>query len=308
MNYFDFTSLKTIPRWIILLIDTCLMAWAFSTAYFFVQDFSVSRVIQPEFASLLFTYTLLALFVLYGLRTYTGLVRYTNTADIARILSTTLLTTLSFGILLWMGATPLVKLSFPEIWKLLVLNWCLSTLVLILLRLTTKQVYYFLAASHGVHKTKVAIYGTDHRAIMVRQALRSLSQPGVQVVAFVDQARARLRSTIEQCKVYHIKDLIKLKEKHQVSQLFLVKEQLDSRDKQVLIERCLRLGIKVMTVPPVQQWISGQISPRQVQSLRIEDLLERKPIVINNQRVSKDLRGKRILVTGAAGSIGSEIV
>ena len=87
-----------------------------------------------------------------------------------------------------------------------------------------------------------------------------------------------------------------------------MREQLDSRDKQVLIERCLRLGIKVMTVPPVQQWMAGQINPRQVQRLRIEDLLERKPIVIDNRQVSADLRGKRILVTGAAGSIGSEIV
>src|SRR5690606_3421881 len=158
-------------------------------------------------------------------------------------------------------------------WKLLVLNWCLSTLTLILLRLTTKQVYHFFAASQSTQKTKVAVYGTDHRAIMVAQALRSLPQPRIQVVAFVDHVRSRLRSTIEQCNVYHIKDLIKLKEKHRVSELFLVKEQLDSRDKQVLIERCLRLGIKVMTVPPVQQWMSGQISPKQVQSLRIEDLL-----------------------------------
>lgn len=308
MNYFDFSNLRTIPRWVILLIDMSLMAWAFTTAFFFVQDFSVSRVIQPAFASLIFTYTLLSLLVLYLLRTYTGLVRYTNTADIARILSTTLLTTISFGALCWLGFIPVANLTFQEIWKLLVLNWCLSTLTLILLRLTTKQVYHFFAASQSTQKTKVAVYGTDHRAIMVCQALRGLPQHRIQVVAFVDHVRARLRSTIEQRKVYHIKDLIKLKEKHQVSQLFLMKEQLDSRDKQILIERCLRLGIKVMTVPPVQQWMSGQISPRQVKRLRIEDLLEREPIVINNQRVSRDLKGKRILVTGAAGSIGSEIV
>ncbi len=296
------------PRWIILLIDTGLMTWAFFIAYFFVQDFSVSGLLKPAFIPLLSIYAFFSLITLYLLRTYKGLVRYTNTADIARILITTLFTSLSFGFLLWIGWVPFVNLSFQENWKLLVLNWCISTLTLILLRLATKQLYYFFAAHHGDQKTKVAVYGTDHRAIMVAQALRGLPQPRIQVTAFVDHARARLRSTIEQCNVYHIKDLIKLKEKHHVSQLFLVKEQLDSRDKQVLIERCLRLGIKVMTVPPVQQWMSGQINPKQVQRLRIEDLLERKPIVINNQLVSRDLKGKRILVTGAAGSIGSEVV
>src|SRR5690606_20462937 len=122
MNYFDFSSLRTIPRWIILLIDTCVMAWAFSTAYFFIHNFSISRVIQREFTLVLLVYTVLSVLVLYALRTYTGLVRYTNTADIARILGTTLLTTSSFGVLCWIGVVPSSKLSLQGIWKLLILN------------------------------------------------------------------------------------------------------------------------------------------------------------------------------------------
>src|SRR5690606_14292546 len=159
MNYFDFRSLRTLPRWIILLIDTGLMAWAFTTAYFFVHDFAVARIVAPAFVSLLFVYTLISLSVLFVLRTYRGLVRYTNTADIARILTTTLLATSSLGFLLWMEWAPGMELSFQAVWKLLVLNWCISTLTLILLRLATKQLYYFFAAYHGEQKTKVAIYG-----------------------------------------------------------------------------------------------------------------------------------------------------
>lgn len=285
------------------------MAMAFSVAYFFVRAFSLAHLFHPEFIGLVLIYVPICVFMLYTLRTYTGLVRYTNTADIARISATTSLASLVFGIVLFVDRTSLLSLSSERIWGLLIFNWCLSTLVLILLRLATKRIYYLFTVNYqDKDKIKAAMYGTDRRAMMIRQALESLQNPNIQVVAYVDHIRSRLKSTIEQRKVYHIKDLAKLREKHGVTQLFLVKEQLDHRDKQVLIERCLRLNIKVMTVPPIQEWIAGQITPKQVQRLRIEDLLQREPIVINNRRVRQDLRGKRVLVTGAAGSIGSEIV
>src|SRR5690606_27614568 len=67
-------------------------------------------------------------------------------------------------------------------------------------------------------------------------------------------------------------------------------------------------NIKVVTVPPFNKWIYGKLNLKQMKDLNIEDLLQREPIVINNSKISNDLSGKRILVTGAAGSIGSEIV
>jgi FlaA1/EpsC-like NDP-sugar epimerase len=85
-------------------------------------------------------------------------------------------------------------------------------------------------------------------------------------------------------------------------------EQLDGSDKKMVIEKCLQFGIKVLTVPPSDQWIYGKLSLKQIQELRIEDLLQREPIIINNEKISSELSGKRILITGAAGSIGSEIV
>ena len=81
-----------------------------------------------------------------------------------------------------------------------------------------------------------------------------------------------------------------------------------NKRKQAALENCLALGIQVLTVPPSDQWIYGKLNPLQIKDLKIEDLLQRKPIKIDNTRISEDLRGKRVLVTGAAGSIGSEIV
>jgi FlaA1/EpsC-like NDP-sugar epimerase len=74
------------------------------------------------------------------------------------------------------------------------------------------------------------------------------------------------------------------------------------------VDLCLENEIKVLTLPPVRSWINGQLSSKQLQNIKIEDLLEREPIEIHNEIISEQLRGKRVLVTGAAGSIGSEIV
>ena len=111
-----------------------------------------------------------------------------------------------------------------------------------------------------------------------------------------------------QKKIFHIDDLLKLKTKHQVEKLIIVNEDLGLKSKKQIIDKCLSYNIKVVTVPPFNKWIYGKLNLKQMKDLNIEDLLQREPIVINNTKISHDLEGKRILITGAAGSIGSEIV
>src|SRR5690606_31821156 len=93
-----------------------------------------------------------------------------------------------------------------------------------------------------------------------------------------------------------------------IQEMLISNENLDERDKRMVIERCIRAGVKVLTIPPVKNWLSGKLTKKQIQKLRIEDLLQRRPITIDQRKVKGDLFGKRVLVTGAAGSIGSEIV
>jgi FlaA1/EpsC-like NDP-sugar epimerase len=96
--------------------------------------------------------------------------------------------------------------------------------------------------------------------------------------------------------------------KTKIDQVIISNDLLTSKEKQFVIDRCLALSVKVLTVPPSDQWIYGKLCLTQMKDLKIEDLLQRDPIVINNNKIFSELSGKRILVTGAAGSIGSEIV
>jgi FlaA1/EpsC-like NDP-sugar epimerase len=90
--------------------------------------------------------------------------------------------------------------------------------------------------------------------------------------------------------------------------MIIMNHHLDEQSKKTALEACLALGIQVLTVPPSDQWIYGKLNMQQIKDLKIEDLLQRKTIQIDTTRISEDLQGKRVLITGAAGSIGSEIV
>src|SRR5690606_7872035 len=155
---------------------------------------------------------------------------------------------------------------------------------------------------------RVLIFGSDQNAVLVKQALNNDSEINYVVEGFVSTDRSMLNSYLAQKKVYHIKDLPKLKKEKQIQEMLITNENLDARDKRIVIERCIRLGIKVLTIPPFKNWLSGKLTKKQIQKLRIEDLLQRQPIVIDQKCVKNDLHGRRVLVTGAAGSIGSEIV
>ncbi|HZX59402.1 MAG TPA: nucleoside-diphosphate sugar epimerase/dehydratase, partial [Mucilaginibacter sp.] len=145
-------------------------------------------------------------------------------------------------------------------------------------------------------------------AVLVKQALEASAKTNFAVVGFIDDNGKKIDKEIQQVRVYHIDKLAKLKEKHNVDKLIIMNHNLDEQVKKSALEKCLALGIQVLTVPPSDQWIYGKLNLQQIQDLKIEDLLQRKPIQIDNSSISEDLCGKRVLVTGAAGSIGSEIV
>jgi FlaA1/EpsC-like NDP-sugar epimerase len=124
----------------------------------------------------------------------------------------------------------------------------------------------------------------------------------------VDDNPNRVDKYIEQKRVYHVDEVEQLKKKLKVDKLVVVSDDLKTPNRKTTINKCIELGIEVITVPPTDQWLYGKLRKSQIQELKIEDLLQREPIVLGNSQVAQDLAGKRVLVTGGAGSIGSEIV
>lgn len=300
---------KTVPRWAILLLDLFILTWSFVLSFFIARQFNFHDIVRGHFFVYTAVYSLIVLPVFFLMRIHTGLIRYSDTRDMLKIFSAMLIATVTYVAVAYLILGPLMNIRDRQLGLVMLINFFIATSVLIMLRISVKSMYFMLMRKmRDVDTVRVLIYGSDQNAIMAKQALENSTESKFVIVGFIDTNRSKLNSYIERKRVYHVKDLPALKDRYAVDQLIFVKDNMGSRDKKVIVERCLRLGIKVLTVPPASEWVSGRLRIQQIKNLRIEDLLQRAPIKINNDRICDDLCGKRILITGAAGSIGSEIV
>ncbi|TCK85288.1 polysaccharide biosynthesis protein [Albibacterium bauzanense] len=300
---------RTLPRWVIFIVDLIIISWSFSFSYFIVERFEFNDMVRGHYLIYISLFCLIASPVIYFLRLHTGLLRYSNTQDMLRIFVAVLTFSIVFLVASFLFVQPILHIQLLNLFSILIINFFITSSLLIMLRIFAKAAFYVMIRRYGnKERINVLIYGSDKNAVLVKQALESNSDANYVVEGFIDVDRTRLNSYMEQKKVYHFKELTVLNAKKNIDQIIVINELLGERDKKVVIERALRLGIKVITVPPAGTWLSGKLDRKQMQKLRIEDLLQRKPIRIDQTRVSNDLTGKRVLVTGAAGSIGSEIV
>ncbi|MFB5944605.1 polysaccharide biosynthesis protein [Albibacterium profundi] len=300
---------RTLPKWMIFVVDMVIISWSFTFSYFIVERFEFSDMVRGHYLIYTGIFCALAVPTVFFMRLHTGLLRYSNTQDMLRIFAAVLTFSILYAVVNMVFIEGVLKITSRHLLSVLIINFFITSSLLIMLRIFAKAAFYVLIRRYGKRETvRVLIYGSDKNAILVKQALENTSAVNYVVEGFVDVDRTRLNSYMEQKRVYHFKELPVLKSRKKIDQLVIINERLGERDKKVVIERALRLGIKVITVPPAGTWLSGKLDRKQIQNLRIEDLLQRKPIKIDQSRVSADLKGKRVLVTGAAGSIGSEIV
>jgi len=299
---------RVVPRWVIMLLDIVIVATSFSFSFFIVYRFEFINILRGYFFIYTGLYCIITAEVMYIMRIHTGLIRYSNTRDVLRIFGSVFLSTLIYLVTINVWVLPNWHINAITINMVMLVNFSVSSTLLILLRTAVKSAYYYIHNYSSSTKTFVLIYGSDSSAVLVKQALETSAKTNFSVIGFVDDDPDKINKEIEQVKVYDIDKLDKLIEKRKVDKIIVMNHHLDETAKKIALEKCIALGIQVLTVPPSDQWIYGKLNLQQIKDLKIEDLLQRKPIQIDTTRISEDLEGKRVLVTGAAGSIGSEIV
>lgn len=299
---------KVIPRWIIMLLDFVIVTWSFASSYLIVNRFEFANILRGYFFIYTGMYCIIAGIVMYLMRVHTGLIRYSNTRDVLRIFGSVFISSILYLIIISFWVKPYFAINSATIDLVLLVNFSVSSTLLILLRSAVKSAFNYINNYSSSKKTSVLIYGSDTSAVLVKQALEASAKTNFVIVGFVDADTNKINKEIQQVRVYDINKLAKLKEKRAIDKMIIMNHHLDEQSKKTALEACLALGIQVLTVPPSDQWIYGKLNMQQIKDLKIEDLLQRKTIQIDTTRISEDLQGKRVLVTGAAGSIGSEIV
>lgn len=301
-------NFKFVPRWVIQLVDFVILTSSFAFSYFFIKHFEFIEIYRGHFFIYSGLFAVVSSVVFYLMRIHTGLIRYSNVKDIVRIFLAVLVSSFFYVIAEKLIIQQIFQIHSLAIGRVLFLNFFMASSLLVILRLAVKELFHFAKQIGSAKKQGVLIYGANPETILLKNAIESVQNNSFNVIGFLEKKHKNKNSYLEQKKIFHLKDLPVLKNKHQVEKLLLLNEDVRGTEEKAIIDQCLQIGIKVITVPPSAEWVSGKLNFNQIQELRVEDLLQRDPILLDKQNISEEIYNKRILVTGAAGSIGSELV
>lgn len=250
-----------------------------------------------------------AILIFMIMRTHTRIIRYSNTKDMLRIFVAVLVSNLAFLLLCNILFAPYLQFSLSGLGDILLINFFISSSLLMGMRIVIKDLFVYLEEpAPAVKKENILIYGSGTASILIKNTVEAQKGLMIHVQGFIDVGPDKIYKCVEQKQVYPVRVIENLKRKFAIKTMLITSEDLNIDGKRIAVEKCMALGIKVITVPPSDQWLNGKPNLNQFKDLKIEDLLERAPIELCKDHIMSELQGKRVLVTGAAGSIGSEIV
>ncbi len=292
------------PRWVIFCLDLTCCIFSLILAYYIRFSIDLKLIDLTALSRNVLVSIAINSIVFYVLKTYAGIIRYITIQDSFRIGAAVILSNMLFLI----ANLALIAFHRPFIISnaVLVINGLCAFPILMMYRVLIRYLFARLKNSK-TDQLKIIIYGADEIGIA---AMRSLDHdPNVNkiIVAFIDKDRHKKGKAIDGIKIYHTNDLAQFTSQNKVDEL-LIAGAISPKEKNKIVDYCLEHDINVLTLPPVQNWTNGEIDASQIQKIKIEDLLERDSIHIHNELMGEQLQNKRVLVTGAAGSIGSEIV
>ncbi len=298
----------SLPRWMVFAMDSIAVFICFIFAYllrfnFVLADFTLSLALYHA----IITVCIYSVFSLVY-HSYTGLLRHTTIIDMLNVF---IATTFSFTALFfmslvgrWLGWSDILVLPL----SIIMIHYVLITVILFFVRVIIKVSFYLISNSY-IKKKNVLILGAGTMGVMVKQVILSDVTNGYKVSGFLDKNKKLQGKKINGVPVYPPSVLCsEFVNKHCIETLIFAVEEIPAAEKSEMIRAALEMGIEVLETPAVNTWLNGNLQMHQIQKVKIKDLLGRDPIKLNIKRIGIGLTQKTILVTGAAGSIGSEIV
>ncbi|MEA3462419.1 MAG: nucleoside-diphosphate sugar epimerase/dehydratase, partial [Bacteroidota bacterium] len=236
------------------------------------------------------------------------IIRHTTIKDIFNVLLTTIATLLVLMVFTFVG-------QISDWWQILdipgsilLIHYVTMNACLIISRISVKM-FYEMIAVRPVNKKNIIIYGAGAMGVVVQRVISSDTEKDYNIVAFLDADKKLQRKNLIGVPVFSPEKLnYGFLEKHQVKTMIFAINDISPAKKSDIYRSAVDLGLEVLQIPVVSDWLNGSFEVKQLKKIRVQDLLSRDPIQLNMKRIADGLHDRTILVTGAAGSIGSEIV
>lgn len=294
-------------RVLIITLDWSLSMLAFVAALLIHHNFNLAHpdIDLYRLLPVLGGITLVNLAFFKVFRTYSGILRFTGEQDIKRIFFAS---SLSFVIILLASIFHFVeRLDAVLSPALAIIHFLLAVSKQIGYRVAMRIIYSNMRRVRQ-RSENVAIFGAGQLGMITKKSIDNDNRSTFNVVAFFDDNIMVTRKLIEGVKIWQpdqsFEEVVK---KYQVKKAIIAINNLDNERRKLFVDRCIAANITPMKVPTVDKWLNGEFQADQIRKIRVEDLLNRPPIVLDKDNISRELKGQTILVSGAAGSIGSEM-
>lgn len=298
-------ELKILPRWVIVLIDLVFIAFSALLGYLLRFNFSTGEMVSSNLGGGVLLYTACGLVAILSTSSYKGIIRYTGVQDGVRIFFMLLLTE---GLVMLFNLVYYYNTQFNLIpYSVVLIAFLSSFLFLFNYRLLVKYVFSY-SKNAVINRSRVLIFGAGRTGMITRHVVEST--PRMKVVGFLEDDPNKTGKQLDGIRIFDAgnSELPLIFSELQVDELVITAKDLSLERKNDLVDLCLKHKVRIRSVPPVEKWVRGELSFSQIKEINIEDLLGRESIRLVNPEVDREFKGKRILITGAAGSIGSELL
>jgi FlaA1/EpsC-like NDP-sugar epimerase len=301
-------KIRILPRWLVFLLDLFLVCFCLFLSRMLKSNHNWAHM-DVGLRFMIGVALAVNAILFFVFKSYAGIIRFTNLEDTSRLVMVNAIAAfiyLAVNIFL-LGSQDYFTLQIVTI------NFFITSFVIISYRLSVRYCFNFYKAlsetGDKVQKKKVVVYDASADGMHIKKVMNSLPNGEMQVVAFLDNSFNTEGKLLEGLPIYSTNEhnIAKLRADG-VELLILANKLIEKNKLNDLVDTCLTHGIRIQQVPAMLDWLNGKLDTQQLQDINIEDLLEREVITIHNEAIYSELKGKKILVTGAAGSIGSELV
>ena len=297
-----------LPSWLVSICDLVIYTVTFVFTYGLTQNASDIPVNINLMIFQLLTGVPFFYLATYLLQPHKGIIRHSTTRDATVIIFAHLIITSGLLFVTLVEHIYFLEIAIP--YYIIFTHFFISVMVMISFRLAIKFTFNYFSIKPG-QVYPILIFGAGNKGRITREVIESDRSLNIKIVGFIDDNWQLQGKMIGGLPVYsEEKAFEKIIKKEKIQEIIIAinQDKINKKRKKQIINLCLEKQVKVSNVPDTSSWINGSLSATQIKEVQIEDLLGRDPIVLNKDKIAQGLSNQTILITGAAGSIGSELV
>lgn len=302
-------SNRFLSRWLVLAIDLLIVMFSFSLSTLLRMNFHYTEIDLYSFQFHFVFLFVIRLVVFLWFKSYMGIIRHTSIEDAVLILKAVFVGTaiaglFSLSLRYYSGINTLLYVPL----SILAIDFFICLFLMVSLRFFVKS-FYESFINEFKPAVGVLIYGAGYSGMLTKNVIQNDRGVNYQVLGFIDDNESKIDKTIEGIRVFSLSEAMdKFVDHYDGLQVIMAINNIGLQAKRKISDVFLDRGVVVKILPPVDKWVNGEFALNQIHNVKIEDLLGREEIQMNNKQISQEINSKSVLVTGAAGSIGSEIV